>query len=140
MSTRTTRTLATALAGASLAWAAFAPPASADLLSERTAPPPPAASQDLRSPDTRDVSGQVTREVSSAPAPRDLRSPDTRDVATGYSPAYDPAPSTIGTPSADGFDWLSAAIGGAAIGGVLLVLFAVGTRRPQRHGPRPIGA
>ena len=53
---------------------------------------------------------------------QDLRSPDTRDAADGY----DPEPVAVAVPepsgSGEGFDWVSAAIGAAAVGGLILLL------------------
>jgi hypothetical protein len=55
---------------------------------------------------------------------QDLRSPDTRDVATGY----DPEPVALAVPepsgSGEGFDWVSAAIGAGGIAGLLGLLSA----------------
>ncbi len=138
MTTFTTRTLATGLASAALALAAFAPTATA--MPELSGPAPSqqqAPAQDHRSPDARDAATRSARQ--SVPA-QDHRSPDTRDVANGYAPTYVPEPTTVGVPS-DGFDWVSGAIGAAAIGGLILVLLAgIGTRRRFRHAPRPLGA
>ena len=118
MTTQTTRRLATGLSAAVLACAAIAPGA--------------VAQQDLRMPDTRDA-------ATLSGGTQDLRSPDTRDLAAGYSPAYVPEPVSSSS-SSSGFDWVSAAIGAAAIGGVILLVVAgVGTRR-HGHGPRPAGA
>jgi hypothetical protein len=53
---------------------------------------------------------------------QDLRSPDTRHVAIGY----DPEPVAVAVPepsgSGEGFDWVSAAIGAVAVGGLILLL------------------
>jgi hypothetical protein len=131
MTTPTTlRTLTVAVA-ASLACAAFVPAADAQRQDLRSpdvrdlGAPVTQAKQDLRSPDTRDAAQPVSQ---------DLRSPDVRDVASGYSPAPASEPvSGTSSPADGGFDWVSAAIGVAAVGGVLILLFAaVGPRR--RHG------
>jgi hypothetical protein len=57
-------------------------------------------------------------------ATQDLRSPDTRDVATGYGPTTASQPAVDTSPASDGFDWTSAAIGAAVGAGLLLVLIA----------------
>ena len=66
---------------------------------------------------------------------QDLRSPDTRDVAIGY----DPEPVAVAAPepsgSGEGFDWVSAALGGAAIGGLILLLVGF----MDGHGWRGVG-
>ena len=124
LSARTTRSLTVALCSVTLGLVAFAPTASAmpqDLrdageTSSLSGLPP----QDLRSPDARDAAVQSAQ-------PQDLRSPDTRDIAQDYAP---PAPATPVAQSSDGFDWVSAAIGVAIVGGVLvLVIATVGSRR-----------
>ena len=55
---------------------------------------------------------------------QDLRSPDARDAAAGYDP--EPVADAVREPSGsgDGFDWVSAAIGAAAVGGLILLLVA----------------
>ena len=60
---------------------------------------------------------------SSSPS-QDLRSPDARDAAAGYDP--EPVADAVPEPSGsgDGFDWVSGAIGAAAVGGLILLLFA----------------
>jgi hypothetical protein len=95
-------------------------------------------SQDLRSPDARDAataSGPSPVAVSSG---HDLRSPDTRDAASGY----DPKPVAVAVPkpsgSGEGFDWVSAAIGGAAVGGLILLLVGFMNGRGG-HGVGRIG-
>jgi hypothetical protein len=61
-----------------------------------------------------------SRPAQSLPA-QDLRSPDTRDAASGYDP--EPAPVAAPEPSGSGrFDWVSAAIAAAAVGGLVLLL------------------
>jgi hypothetical protein len=64
---------------------------------------------------------------------QDLRSPDARAAATGY----DPEPVTVAAPEAsdsgNGFDWISAAIGGAAVGGLILLLAGFSNGRGE-HG------
>jgi hypothetical protein len=77
--------------------------------------------QDLRSPDTRDAASGYDPKPVPVGTTQDLRSPDTRDVAIGY----DPEPVAVAAPepsgSGEGFDWVSAAIGAAAIGGLSLL-------------------
>ena len=86
-------------------------------------------------------------------------SPDTRDVANGYDPkpvpvgttrtsarptratsrsAYDPEPVAVAVPepSGEGFDWVSAAIGAAAIGGLILLLVGFMNGRGGHIGRR----
>jgi hypothetical protein len=124
-SARTTRSLTVALVSVTLGIAALAPTASAmpqDLrdtgeTSSLSGVPP----QDLRSPDARDAASQM-----SSAQPQDLRSPDTRDVAQDYAP---PAPATPVAQSSDGFDWVSAAIGVAVVGGLLVLIAAAVTSR-----------
>ena len=69
---------------------------------------------------------------------QDLRSPDTRDVAIGY----DPEPVAVAVPepsgSGEGFDWVSAAIGAAAVGGLILLLVGFMNGRGG-HGVGRIG-
>ena len=94
--------------------------------------------QDLRSPDARDASTGSSAPVEQTPAVvQDLRSPDVRDVASGYQPEPVVAVDTD-TVSSGGFDWASAAIGVAAVGGVaLLLLGLVGFRRHHTPGAHP---
>ena len=147
--------LATALAGAALASALVVNGASAD---EQVPPPPSsiAASdaeeyQDLRSPDTRDLAqgyapatsqdlrSPDTRDLAQGYAPgtsQDLRSPDTRDVADGYQPELPTQPVADVTSEPSGFDFVSAAIGAIAAAGVaLLLMVALGLRKPPRGRP-----
>ena len=94
---------------------------------------PSTPSQDLRSPDTRDAATGYDPK----PVPvgtQDLRSPDTRDVAIGYDP--EPVAVTVHEPS--GFDWVSAAIGVAAVGGLILLLVGLMSGRGG-HGVGRIG-
>jgi len=71
--------------------------------------------QDLRSPDARDA---ATAPV----ATTDLRSPDARDAAAGRTTAGSPVVDIVRTPTQPpGFDWRDAAIGGAVVGGLVLV-------------------
>lgn len=103
------RSLATALCSAVLVTAAFAPAA--------TAMP-----QDLRSPDTRDQAETSSLAGTASPSPQDLRAPDTRDAAGGYAPVMETTPPPVESSSSGGFDWASAAIGVAAVGGALLLV------------------
>ena len=140
MTTPQTKTLATLLAASAVAGGVLAPGASAQR-------------QDLRSPDARDAAPPLVVETrqdcarpTPAPAPgatprsatgQDLRSPDARDGAEGYAPVLSEQPAPITAPSSEGFDWVSAAIGGAALGGLVILLFArSGSRRG--HGGRPV--
>jgi hypothetical protein len=139
--------LATALAGAALASALVVSGASAShgyqpAQPSADVPPPPSSIavsaeeeyQDLRSPDTRDLAEGY------APGnAQDLRSPDTRDLAQGYQPEL-PAQPVADEPSEpsepSGFDFVSAAIGAIAAGGIaLLLMVALGLRRPPRERP-----
>ena len=78
--------------------------------------------RDLRSPDTRGAASGNDSQPVPVGNTRDLRSPDTRDVAIGY----DPEPVAVDLPepagSGERFDWVTAAIGGAAVGGLILLL------------------
>lgn len=132
LSARPTRSLPVALTVATLGLVALAPAASAmpdDLrsageTSSLSGGPP----QDLRSPDTRDAAVQSAQ-------PQDLRSPDTRDVAQNYAPSA-PVTADVESSSSNGFDWASAGIGIAVVGGtVLLIVAAMGSRRfvARRH-------
>jgi hypothetical protein len=130
----TSRTIATTLSVVALALAAGAPTALAvpDASSrEGTSSQPVAPGVDLRMPDTRDAANGYAPRPEPAPARVDLRSPDTRDVANGYAPSVVSVP--VESSSSSGFDWLSAAIGAAAIGGLLLLLIAF---RPTHLGGR----
>ena len=121
--TFTHRSLATALCSAVLVTAALAPAA--------TAMP-----QDLRSPDTRDQAETSSLAGTTSPTPQDLRAPDTRDAASGYAPVMETTPPPVESSSSGGFDWASAAIGVAAVGGALLIVVALmGSHRPhvRRH-------
>jgi hypothetical protein len=84
--------------------------------------------QDLRAPE-----GSHGTPVQAAT--QDLRSPDTRDAATGYGSTTAAQPVADASPASDGFDWTSAAIGAAAGAGLLLILIAAfaGTGRPGRR-------
>jgi hypothetical protein len=79
-------------------------------------------SRDLRSPDARAAASGYDPKPVPDGTTRDLRSPDTRDVAIGYDP--EPVAVALPEPSGSGerFDWVTAAIGGAAVGGLILVL------------------
>ena len=136
------RTYATLFAASALAVAVAAPNAPAmpgPSTPSQDQPSQVAPSQDLRSPDARDAAAaaQVSKSVSVA-GTQDLRSPDTRDVAIGY----DPEPVAVVAPepvsSGDGFDWVSAAIGAAAVGGLILLLvgFTSGRGGVARIGRR----
>ena len=102
------------------------------------APEPVSGPQDLRSPDTRDVANGYDPKPVPVGSTQDLRSPDTRDVAIGY----DPEPVAVVAPepvsSGDGFDWVSAAIGAAAIGGLILLLVGF-TNGRGGHGVGRLG-
>ena len=95
-------------------------------------------SHDLRSPDTRDAASGYDPKPVPVGTTQDLRSPDTRDVAIGY----DPEPVAVAVPepsgSGEGFDWVSAAIGAAAVGGLILLLVGSMSGR-GRHGVGRIG-
>lgn len=86
--------------------------------------------QDLRSPDARDAASAP--EVS-----QDLRSPDARDAAAGRTTAGSPVVDIVRIPArSEGFDWGDAAIGGAVVGGVVLVgLGSLGAATRRRRGP-----
>ena len=131
--------LATALAGAALASALVVSGASADLhaidAANRAANPPAGDEyQDLRSPDAVDAA-RAAGDARDATT-QDLRSPDTRDQAEGYSPTLESQPVADKPSSPSGFDWVSAAIGAVAAGGLSLVLMAtLGMRRTPRRRP-----
>jgi hypothetical protein len=139
-STLSSRKLATTLAVAGLAVTAAPAGAVPDYGSPSAASDvdqTPAVVQDLRSPDARDASS-APRVAQTPAVVQDLRSPDVRDVATGYRP--EPiATVDAGTVSGSGgFDWASAAIGVAAVGGVaILLLGLVGLRRHHTPGAHP---
>jgi hypothetical protein len=106
--------LTTALVIGAAVW-----PAGAYAITDPPSPVVPnseAASQDLRSPDTRDVALKAE-----ALAYQDLRSPDARDAARQYVPAapiaaHADAPATGPSASvSDGFAWGDAGIGAAVI-------------------------
>jgi hypothetical protein len=94
-----------------------------------------AATQDLRSPDTRDAA-----QSAASPAPSvDLRSPDTRDAAGGRGVAESPSVVVVPVPhevaGADGMDWADAGIGA----GGALVLVATGLAGAVAIGRRRHG-
>src|SRR5688500_18560254 len=126
MTTPQTKTLATLLAASAVACGVLAPGASAQR-------------QDFRSPDARDAAPAVvveSRQVLRSPdtrvgaegyapvaAGQDLRTPDARDSAAGYAPVLSEQPEPIAAASSEGLDWVSFAIGGAALGGLMILLF-----------------
>src|SRR4051794_20086587 len=80
-----------------------------------------AAQQDLRSPDTRDAAA-----AAAPPAGQDLRSPDARDAGVGRGTFSAPRVTVIRVPertttASAGFDWRDAAVGAAALLGLVLV-------------------
>ncbi len=97
-----------------------------------------ARSHDLRSPDTRDAAAAQAQEPVSVARSHDLRSPDTRDAAIGHDP--EPVAVAVAEPSGsgEGFDWVSAAIGAAAVGGLILLLLGFMNSRGG-HGVGRIG-
>ena len=78
--------------------------------------------QDVRSPDARDAATGYDPKPIPLGTTQDLRSPDVRDAAIGYDP--EPVAVAVRAPSGsgEGFDWVSAAIGAAAVGGLILLL------------------
>ena len=126
-SARTIRSLAITASVATLA-SVGAAPATADVRPGVGGVPSLRVAQDLRSPDTRDAASGYSPSNAAEPVVRDLRSPDTRDAAAGYDPQPVPEPATFAI-SDDGFDWVSAAIGGAVLGGLVLLIVAF---RPTR--------
>jgi hypothetical protein len=129
-----TRRYATLLALGALAVGVAAPNAAA-----HTGPPDPPQgqpAQDLRSPDARDAATASGPSPVSVSSGQDLRSPDTRDVAAGYHPE----PVAVAAPepsgSGEGFDWVSAAIGAAAFGGLSLLLVVFMSGRGGQVMPR----
>jgi hypothetical protein len=127
----------TRFAAAALALAAFAAPAHAsqDLRSPdtRDAALAPVRPQDLRSPDTRDAALVSVRS-------QDLRSPDTRDAAAGrgmrHAPEVTVVKLTAPAPAADrGIDWGDAGIGAATLLALMMlggaVAFVVLHRRSE---------
>jgi hypothetical protein len=101
--TSTSRTLATGAIAAVIAVAAVMPSASA---------------QDLRSADAR-AAGLTT------PAAHDLRSADAR--VTGAIPSIEQRAPAGGPSAPSGFDWVSAAIGAAGTGLLIVVLGGIST-------------
>ena len=91
-------------------------------LAVAVAAPNTLASQDVRSPDARDAATRYDPKPSPLETTQDLRSPDVRDVAIGYD--SEPVAVDVREPSGsgEGFDWVSAAIGAAAVGGLILLL------------------
>jgi hypothetical protein len=101
-----------------------------------TSPAVAAASQDLRSPDTRDAA-----QGTAAPAAGgvDLRSPDARDFAAGRpvsdQPVFVVVPVPHDTTVADRLDWTDAGIGaGGALVLVATGLAGVFVVARRRHG------
>jgi hypothetical protein len=110
------------------------------------------ASQDLRSPDTRDAAqgrgiyAPMQPEDQALP-PQDLRSPDTRDFAEGRGTYNSPdvvvvkAPVPAPEPTATGIDWADVGIGAGgllaasliALGGTLLVVQRRGAHAHAAH-------
>jgi hypothetical protein len=116
-----TRRRATLFATVAVACAAVAPAASA--VTGPSTPTQASQSQDLRSPDARDAAnGYAPASVEVSKATVDLRSPDARDAAVGYDPQPVSSPSPIVPDGGDGFDWVSAAIGAACVGGLILLV------------------
>jgi hypothetical protein len=106
------RLLATAMAGAALASAMVVSPASADPFTD-----------------------SERQKVEQFQGHQDLRGPDTRDQAEGYTPTLESQPADEPSESS-GFDVVSAAIGAIAAGALALVLMAaLGLRRPPRGRP-----
>ena len=99
------------------------PDARASATANGPSPDSVSSGHDLRSPDTRDAASGFDPKPVPVGTTRDLRSPDTRDVAIGYDP--EPVAVALPEPSGSGerFDWVTAAIGGAAVGGLMLLLF-----------------
>lgn len=95
---------------------------------------PAYAVPDYGSPDARDaaISSQTT-----SPSQSDFRSPDARDAANGYAPPAPVATPTDSSPSSGGVDWLTAALGVAGVGGVVLLLLGLMTHRRHTPGPHP---
>jgi hypothetical protein len=110
------------------------------------------ASQDLRSPDTRDAAQgrgiyAPMRPKDQAQPPQDLRSPDTRDFADGRGTYNSPdvvvvkAPVSAPEPTATGIDWEDVGIGAGgllaasliALGGTLLVVQRRGAHAHAAH-------
>jgi hypothetical protein len=88
------------------------------------------ASQDLRSPDARELAAPARTDLRSpdtrdlaTPVRTDLRAPDTRDAAAGFSASQSPSVMVVKLPatahSGGGLDWGDAGIGAS---GALIVL------------------
>jgi hypothetical protein len=71
----------------------------------------------VAAPDTAALAGPSTPKQDRAS--QDLRSPDARDAAIGYEPVAGAVPGRSGP--REGFDWVSAAIAAAAVGGLVLL-------------------
>ena len=146
-STLTPRKAATVLAGLALAGAGATPamavpdygtPDARDaVIASQTSSSGSTLQREFGSPDARDNAAGYRPEVSeSSTVSGDFRSPDARDAATGYAPTA-PVNTSVDSPSSGGFDWLSALIGIAAAGGIVLLLMALVTHRRHTPGPHP---
>ena len=117
ISTAIALTLALAAATPSVAAARYAedpPPAT----SRQQAPP----AVDLRSPDARDAANLVVR-TGQNQAARVARELAARDALASSAITSPPSAKIITVFQPNGFDWGDAGIGGAAIFGLILVLF-----------------
>lgn len=96
------------------------------------------AYQDLRTPDARDAGELASTPKTPERTYSDLRTPDAIDASEGYRPTLEEQPGAGESYSPSGFDWLSAAIGAAAAG-LLLILMATlagSAKLRQRVKPR----
>ena len=75
--------------------------------------------------------------TASRPQSKIYVNPSTGFATPASAPSSEPAPATLTQPSPAGFDWPSAGIGAAAIGGLMLLLLAamIGV---GRHGRGPL--
>ena len=144
-STLTTRKAATILASLALVGASASPamavpdygtPDARDaMVASQTSSSSSPLQREFGSPDALDNASGYRPQVSEASTVSgDFRSPDARDVATGYAPTA-PVSTSVDSPSSGGFDWLSALIGIAAAGGIVLLLMALVTHRRHTHTP-----
>jgi hypothetical protein len=113
----------------------------------RATAPVTAPTIDLRSPDAKasePPGASVSSDVAQGNALQDMRSPDARsrgDVTT-YTPSAIPSPRVVSVP-ANGFEWGDAAIGAAAMLGLIALcggtMLVASSRRRERRAPRAIG-
>lgn len=100
----------------------------------------PAVATDLRSPDSQDASAGRAAYDAPAQIVQDLRSPDARDASSPNVRVVGAPEPVVTITNADGFDWGDAAIGAAAIAGLMAIMLgaALTLRRRHAHPHSPV--